>query len=135
MINFVAVKILTNDEKNCSEHFWGIFMQLLSPLSHCNNILHTLFFFNKNFLLSNQWLKNKMYMYQVKKYTSTSRRNNIMYNTTDQDEKKWGQSKCKWKAISNYLHVGRMYLNFTPKNTWTSCSLEFKNWNKTTEYY
>lgn len=53
---------------------------------HNNNILHTLLFFlNKNFLLSNQWLKYKMY--QVKKYTCTSRRNNIMHNTTDQDEK------------------------------------------------
>lgn len=47
MINFVAVKILTNDEKNCSEHFWGIFMQLLSPLSQQQHIKFIIFFLIK----------------------------------------------------------------------------------------
>lgn len=45
MINFVAVKILTNDEKNYSEHFWGIFMQLLSPLSQQQHIKNIIIFF------------------------------------------------------------------------------------------
>lgn len=44
MINFVAVKILTNDKKNCSGHFWGIFTQLLSHLSQQQHITYIIFF-------------------------------------------------------------------------------------------
>lgn len=43
MINFVAVKILTNDKKNCSGHFWGIFTQLLSHLSQQQHITYIIF--------------------------------------------------------------------------------------------